>query len=202
MPQKPAMDEKKHNENDFSSLLDGVKPLKPKNYVNLAERKKQSSSVKLSQSKQRLQQSIKEYAQQQASIELSDEFEAHWPQNKPIQYIRANMSDTPDAKYEVKDVLKRLKMGLIPPDIELDLHGCTAKQAKEEIIAVIFEAKKRHDRCVNIIHGHGNGTLKQKTPNYLVQHPDVTAFVQSPKAYGGKAGLLVLVTDDLSQVKN
>jgi DNA-nicking Smr family endonuclease len=147
------------------------------------------------------------YAQNAASIELSDTFEAYWPDDKPIKYFRANdISHHQDASnntlsYSSKDMLKKLSMGYFPPEIEIDLHGQTGKQAKAEILAVIFEAKKRHFACIGIIHGHGNGTLKRKVPNWLVQHPDVAGFIQAPREYGGKAGLLVLIGIDFQVYK-
>jgi len=38
-------------------------------------------------------------------------------------------------------------------------------------------------------------------PNWLVQHPDVAGFVQAPREYGGKAGLLVLIGIDFQAYK-
>lgn len=151
--------------------------------------------------------STKAYIQNAATIALSDTFEAHWPQAKAIKYFRAEDSSKVDntgpeaLAYRPKDILKKLSMGHYPPDIEVDLHGLTSKQAKAEILAVIFEAKKRHFACVSILHGHGTGTLKRKIPNWLVQHPDVAAFVQAPRAFGGKAGLLVLIGIDFQAFK-
>ena len=46
------------------------------------------------------------------------------------------------------------------------------------------------------MHGHGKHILKQQTPLWLAQHPDVIAFHQAPKEWGGDAALLVLVEND------
>lgn len=194
------MDNKKSDKCEFSAFLKDVIPLKPNEHIEISG-KTRLDNTKLKLSKQRLRQSNLNYIRQSASIELSDDFQAHWPENKPIHFVRQYNED-PEKSRECKDVIKRLKMGLIPPDMVLDLHGLTVKQAKQEIIAAIFEAKKQLYQCLNIIHGHGNGTLKKKTPDYLYQHPDVIAFTQSPKEFGGNAGLLVLVTDDFTCIKN
>ncbi len=194
------MDNKKSDKCEFSAFLKDVKPLKPSKHIEISKKKK-LDYTKLELSKQRLRQSNMDYAQQSASIQLSDDFQAHWPENKPIHYVSEYVNN-PHKSREYKDVIKRLKMGLIPPDLVLDMHGLTVKQAKQEIIAVIHDAKKHSYQCINIIHGHGNGILKKKTPDYLYQHPDVVAFIQSPKEYGGNAGLLVLVTDDFTRIKN
>ena len=42
------------------------------------------------------------------------------------------------------------------------------------------------------MHGHGKHILKQQTPLWLAQHPDVLAFHQ-PKEWGGNAAILLLV---------
>jgi DNA-nicking Smr family endonuclease len=206
---------------DFSALFKDAKPVKHNKYILTKDervlKRKKESNLKLAKKKASTQSSLtqgasnlgyhghlsaSEHAQNAASIELSDTFEAHWPEGKAIKYFRENEdiakqdSTKASISYTPKDMLKKLSMGHFPPEIEIDLHGQTGKQAKAEIMAVIFEAKKRHLACINIIHGHGKGTLKTKVPNYLVQHPDVAGFVQAPRAYGGKAGLLVLIGID------
>lgn len=46
------------------------------------------------------------------------------------------------------------------------------------------------------MHGHGKHVLKQQTPLWLAQHPDVIAFYQAPKEWGGTAALLLLIEID------
>jgi len=194
---------------DFSSFFKDAKPVVHNRYiapVNDTKRLLQSAN-KLAKAKKKVSQDIRNSAQLRASVELSDTFEAHWPENKALKYINASLlksGDEQDSRTRTlaaKDLLKKLSLGHFVPDIEIDLHGQTSLQAKAEILAVIFEAKKRHYPCINIIHGHGNGTLKQKVPNWLVQHPDVAGFVQSPRSYGGKAGVLVLIGIDFEAYK-
>ena len=78
-------------------------------------------------------------------------------------------------------------------DVEADLHGLTQQQAKQVLIELLYDAKQHNELCVAIMHGHGQGILKQKIPHYLVQHPDIIGFCQAPKQYGGSACILVLM---------
>lgn len=203
------MSEKKSDPVDFSALFKDAKPIKHNNYAHNKPnaKAKDLQKSKLDAAKGRLNahhnSASNNYAQQAASIALSDEFEAHFPANKPIKYIRKDIDSllTEEQFLLRKDLLKKLSMAQIPPDIELDLHGARAKDAKLDIIQAIFVAKKRQWPCINIIHGHGNGILKKKIPNWLVQHPDVAGFVQAPRAYSGRAGLLVLINTDLRLLK-
>ncbi|MFT6270432.1 MAG: DNA-nicking Smr family endonuclease [Alphaproteobacteria bacterium] len=200
---------KKNDESlDFSALFKDAKPVSHNQYVLTKDERERKhikeSSLKLAKKKA---SSNIDYAQNAASIELSDTFEAHWPDDKALKYFRASdishkqEPTNQTLSYSPKDMLKKLSMGYFPPEIEIDLHGQTGKQAKAELLAVIFEAKKRHFACIGIIHGHGNGTLKRKVPNWLVQHPDVAGFIQAPREYGGKAGLLVLIGIDFQAYK-
>lgn len=194
------MNKKNDDELNFSGLFKDAKPIQQAKYLDFKHKNKvNKSSDRLLRAQLDLAKEQRTLKQSQASVALSDSYEAHWPQNKAIQYLADAKAREGDGLS--KDSLKKLKMGFYPPDIEIDLHGLNAKQAKEELIAVIHEAKKRHLPCINFIHGHGNGVLKRKLPNWLVQHPDVGGFIQSPKAFGGSAGLLVLVGHDFSKLK-
>lgn len=94
--------------------------------------------------------------------------------------------------------LKMLRKGTYPPDVFLDLHGMTQKQAKKELAAMIQYCLTNDYACACISHGIGMGILKEKTPQWLVQHPSILAFHQAPLEFGGQGSLLVLlqVRDD------
>ncbi len=177
------MDKKNQEEPNFAALFSDAKRVKHDKYVPDRKLKKVFKNKSDAQNDDKR---IK------ASVELSDMYEAYFPPDQPLKFV----TDSVD-----KDIVKQLKLGLIPPDIELDLHGFTVQEAKNELIAALFEAKKRSYPCINVITGHGNGVLKQKMPHYLAQHPDVAAFIQAPKQYSGKAGLLVLVKIDFRELK-
>lgn len=121
---------------------------------------------------------------QRAEFYFSDEFEPDLSSNGPIKYVRDGVSS-----YEAKN----LRRGEYIPDLILDLHGLTQRQAKQEIAALLYASQKQHAKCVCIVHGIGSKVLKNKVPHWLVQHPDVMAFHQAPLQWGGDGALLVLL---------
>ncbi|UJF20171.1 endonuclease SmrB [Vibrio sp. SS-MA-C1-2] len=122
--------------------------------------------------------------EQDSEFYFSDQFEPHFNEEGPMRYARDGVS-----KYEVK----RLRRGVYTPEIYLDLHGMTQKEAKREIAALMIECVKEHLHCACVMHGIGKHILKKKTPEWLAQHPDVLAFHQAPLEFGGDGALLVLI---------
>lgn len=118
------------------------------------------------------------------SYYFSDEFQPQLDTEGPTRYVRPGVDH-----FEVK----KLRRGDYSPDMFLDLHGLTQKQAKQELGALIAACKREHVHCACVMHGHGKHVLKQQTPLWLAQHPDVLAFHQAPKEWGGTAALLVLI---------
>jgi DNA-nicking Smr family endonuclease len=116
---------------------------------------------------------------------FSDEFMPHLEQDGPTRYARSDVS-----KYEVK----RLRRGVYVPDVFLDMHGMTQKEAKRELGAMIAYCIKENVHCACVQHGIGKHILKQKVPLWLAQHPDVMAFHQAPLEFGGDGALLVLLS--------
>lgn len=132
------------------------------------------------------QPSSKKVIQEQvdASFYFSDEFQPQLQEEGPTRYLR------PDSNpYE----LKKLRRGDYVPELFLDLHGLTQMEAKQEIGALIAACKRENVYCACIMHGHGKHVLKQQTPLWLAQHPDIIAFHQAPKEWGGNAALLLLI---------
>ncbi|MDN0087158.1 endonuclease SmrB [Yersinia nurmii] len=119
-----------------------------------------------------------------ASYYFSDEFQPHIDNEGPTRYVRPGVDH-----FEVK----KLRRGDYSPEMFLDLHGLTQKQAKQELGALLAACKREHVHCACVMHGHGKHVLKQQTPLWLAQHPDVLAFHQAPKEWGGTAALLVLI---------
>ncbi|MBS9438338.1 endonuclease SmrB [Photorhabdus noenieputensis] len=122
-----------------------------------------------------------------ASYYFSDEFQPNLDTEGPTRYVRGDTSH-----YE----LKKLRRGDYSPELFLDLHGLTQTQAKQEIGALIAACRREHVYCACIMHGHGKHILKQQTPLWLAQHPDIIAFHQAPKEWGGNAALLMLIELD------
>lgn len=127
-------------------------------------------------------------AQREASdteFYFSDEFVPLLNEEGPTRYARDGVSH-----YEVK----RLRRGVYVPDVFLDMHGMTQAEAKRELGAMIAYCLKNEVHCACVQHGIGKHILKQKTPLWLAQHPDVLAFHQAPLEFGGDGALLVLLS--------
>lgn len=122
-----------------------------------------------------------------ASFYFSDEFQPQLDSDGPTRYIR------PDTNHFE---LKKLRRGDYSPELFLDLHGLTQMQAKQELGALIAACRREHVHCACVMHGHGKHILKQQTPLWLAQHPDVVAFHQASREWGGDAALLVLIEID------
>lgn len=116
---------------------------------------------------------------------FSDEFMPLLNEEGPTRYSRTGVS-----KYE----LKKLRRGVYVPDVFLDMHGMTQKEAKRELGAMIAYCVKESVHCACVQHGIGKHILKQKVPLWLAQHPDVMAFHQAPLEFGGDGALLVLLS--------
>lgn len=132
----------------------------------------------------------KRYIQEQADTThyFSDQFQPLLATDGPIRYLREDISS-----FE----LKKLRRGHYQPELFLDLHGLTQRQAKQELAALITACRREHIICACVMHGHGKHILKQQAPLWLAQHPHVLAFHQATKPWGGDAALLILLeTDD------
>ncbi|ACS86372.1 MULTISPECIES: endonuclease SmrB [Musicola] len=125
-----------------------------------------------------------------ASFYFSDEFQPQLEHEGPMRYVRPGASH-----YE----LKKLRRGDYSPELFLDLHGLTQQEAKQELGALLAACRREHVYCACVMHGHGKHILKKQTPLWLAQHPDVLAFHQAPKEFGGDAALLILVVQDIPE---
>ncbi|MDP8033608.1 endonuclease SmrB [Pasteurella atlantica] len=100
-------------------------------------------------------------------------------------------------KYRREDVdpylLKQLRRGDFSPELFLDLHGLTRKQAKMELASLILACEKEGVFCASIMTGYGTFALKRQIPRWLVQHPKIMALHQAPREWGGDAAILILV---------
>ncbi|BGI52491.1 MAG: endonuclease SmrB [Candidatus Hamiltonella defensa (Ceratovacuna japonica)] len=114
---------------------------------------------------------------------FSDQCPVFWKEGEPVEYIQPDI--------ELNEISKLMKEDYLP-DILLDLHGLTQRQAKEALGSLIAY-KRQKIECVNVIHGYGRNILKKNTPLWLMQHPKVLAFHQAPRRWGGSAALLVLI---------
>jgi DNA-nicking Smr family endonuclease len=97
------------------------------------------------------------------------------------------------------NVLRKLRRGQYAIGAELDLHGLTATEAREQLAAFLIACRSRDLRCVRIIHGKGNGSvqrrpvLKGKVNHWLQQRDEVLAFCSARPADGGTGAVYVLL---------
>lgn len=132
-------------------------------------------------------QQLQTRQQKQAEFYFSDAYVPHLANEGPVRYCAPDVST---------DVLKKLRRGDYYPELILDLHGLTQAEAKNEIIALFTACRKQNIHCACIVHGIGSGVLKQRTPWWLAQHPDLLAFHQAPLEWGGQGALLVLLNTE------
>lgn len=97
------------------------------------------------------------------------------------------------------ELLSRVRRGLLPASLLLDLHGLSRDECKAELAALLDAGVRQQHDCLLVICGRGLGILKEKVPAYLAQHPAVVAVLPAPRAQGGKYAYLVLVEHAESQ---
>lgn len=96
-------------------------------------------------------------------------------------------------------VLKDLKRGKYSIQDELDLHGLTAREAKEMLQDFMRDVLLEGHRCVRIVHGKGlrsgpgGPVLKTKLNKWLPQWEQVLAFTSAPARDGGTGAMYVLL---------
>lgn len=107
-----------------------------------------------------------------------------------ISFRRAGVHDT---------LLRKLRRGDYRCEAELDLHGYTAAEARQELREFLEAMMREHCRCVRIIHGKGlrskgdGPVLKQRVDAWLRQRKDVLAFVSARREHGGTGAVYVLL---------
>ncbi|MBR9727475.1 endonuclease SmrB [Shewanella intestini] len=164
-------DDKKLIDSEFGALFSDVKPIKQQTHHFKQQVK----------TKQALETSVRKV---QADSYFSDLYHPLLPTEGPMKWSNVGVE---------KIELKHLRRGDYSPDLLLDLHGMRQAEAKLEIVALIQASIKQQSQCCCIMHGYGSGILKQQVPMWLAQHPNVLAFHQAPKEWGGDAALLVLL---------
>jgi DNA-nicking Smr family endonuclease len=95
--------------------------------------------------------------------------------------------------------VRKLRQGKWVIQDQLDLHGLTRDEAREELVVFLNDAQKRGLRCVRVVHGKGLGSLnrepvlKGRVRHWLTQRDDVLAFTQARAQDGGSGALVVLL---------
>jgi len=95
--------------------------------------------------------------------------------------------------------IRNLKRGAHPPAERCDLHGLTADAAREHVRQFIAASRRKHHRCICIVHGRGLrspggvAVLKSRIREFLRSHPAVLAYADAPPADGGSGAVYVLL---------
>ncbi|HEV2441751.1 MAG TPA: Smr/MutS family protein [Steroidobacteraceae bacterium] len=97
-------------------------------------------------------------------------------------------------------VLRKLRRGDYRVQGEIDLHGLTVAEAKQELREFLAQALMRQWRCVRIIHGkglrsgHRGPVLKSMVGAVLRKVGPVLAYVSARQVDGGTGAVYVLLS--------
>lgn len=96
-----------------------------------------------------------------------------------------------------QQVLRKLRQGQMPWHAAVDLHGCTADQARDAVLALLHDARQANLQVVKVVHGKGlvkeQALLKTFVNGWLRQVPEVLAFVSALPRDGGTGAIYVLL---------
>lgn len=98
-----------------------------------------------------------------------------------------------------KNVLKKMRQGMFGLDAEIDLHGLSSREARQQLLRFLYFCVEDGCRCVHIIHGKGYRSpgnrpiLKNELNKWLRQHQDVQAFCSASPRDGGTGAVYVLL---------
>ena len=96
-------------------------------------------------------------------------------------------------------VFRKLRRGAISIRDEIDLHGCTAAEARVALYEFLAESSLAGVRCVRVIHGKGRRSghrgpvLKRKLGRWLQVREDVLAYCSARPVDGGTGAVYVLL---------
>ena len=174
--------------NLFRAAVGTVQPMKQAHRVGLVAR---TDSLKGANPAPTVRPKRQAKATPPAST-LSDAFELSPvdPKDTSTSYAKAGSNS---------DVLRQLRKHHWQIQRSLDLHGLRSELARDTLALFIQQSRQQGIRCVRVIHGKGLSSpgqtpvLKHKVQNWLVQQPEVLAFIGARDADGGAGALVVLL---------
>jgi len=98
-----------------------------------------------------------------------------------------------------RSVLRKLKSGRYSLQSEIDLHGLTVNEARQELSDFLKAAQERRHLCVRVIHGKGRKNaersprLKPAVNQWLQRNKQVLAFCSARVNDGGTGAVYVLL---------
>lgn len=130
--------------------------------------------------------------QPQALEDMLSDFEpVPSTQGAELSFVRSGVQRTQ---------LRKMRRGIYPIRRELDLHGMTADEARQQLVTFLQECLAHEERCVRVIHGkgyHSHGRqpiLKSKLDQWLRQCRQVLAFCSAPTSGGGTGAVYILLS--------
>ncbi len=95
--------------------------------------------------------------------------------------------------------MRKLKLGQIPFDGSLDLHGMSVEKARDTLWEFLAEATKLEIRCVRVTHGKAvrmdgrKPMIKSHVNTWLRQHPQVLGFSSCLAKHGGTGAVYIIL---------
>ena len=99
-----------------------------------------------------------------------------------------------------KNTLKNLKRGRFKVHAEIDLHGCTRREALHYLQAFLDRCRAEQLDCVRVVTGKGRSSpghrsvIREATLDSLRHQPRVLAYSSAPPSDGGSGAFYVLLS--------
>ena len=167
------------NDDDFRARIGKVKPVKQDRVAPHRPGRKPVPEQSLRDA-QEVMQSLLSDAYEPAEVETGEE----------LFYVRPGLQHS---------VIRKLRRGLYAIEDELDLHGHTVAEAREQLDAFLRNTRGLGKRCVRVIHGKGKSSegklpvLKGKVNGWLRQKDEVLAFCSARPTDGGTGAVYILL---------
>lgn len=128
--------------------------------------------------------------QQVSDDTLSDHISLEIEAGEEWSFLRPGVS---------RQTLRRLRRGYWSIQGNLDLHGFTRDEARQELVEFLDGCIQQKFRCIRVIHGKGlsskdrSPVLKTRIGNWLAQCDSILAFCQARPEEGGGGAMLILL---------
>ena len=99
-----------------------------------------------------------------------------------------------------KNTLKKLTRGRFKAHAEIDLHGCTRREALRYLQTFLDRCRAERLDCVRVVTGKGRSSpghrsvIREATLNSLRHEPWVLAYSSAPPSDGGSGAFYVLLS--------
>ena len=99
-----------------------------------------------------------------------------------------------------KNTLKNLKRGRFKVHAEIDLHGCTRREALHYLQNFLDRCHEEQLDCVRVVTGKGRSSpghrsvIREATLDWLRHQPRVLAYSSAPPSDGGSGAFYVLLS--------